>query len=271
VSEAVAERSEARRFVDLTVTLALTEFKLRYFGNALGYFWTLAKPLMLFGVLYLAFTKIIHFGGQIPHYPAYLITAIVLFSYFSETTTQAVSSLVARESLIRKIPMPLTVIPLSISLHGAINLALNLVAVLVFVLASGVEVTWRWIEMPLLIACLIVITTAVSALIADLYVSFRDMGPIWEVAAQLLFWGTPVVYTIAAVTNHTAQRLLMFNPLAVIMTQMRHALIDPTAPTAVQAMGGALWLAVPAAIVLGVIGAGFALHRRTAPLITERV
>ncbi len=263
--------AESRRFLDLTVTLAVTRFKLRYFGNALGYFWTLAKPLLLFGVLYVAFTKVLRFGGAIPHYPAYLITAIVLFSYFQEATISSVTSLVDQASLVRKIPMPLMAIPLSLSLHSAFNLALNLIAALVFVLASGVAVSWTWLELPLLVIVLVTFTTAVAALIANLYVQFRDMAPIWEVISQLLFWGTPVVYTIDFVHGEVARRLMMCNPLAVIETQMRHALIDPSAPSAAEAIGGAAWLLVPAGVVIGLLALSVRLHRRIGPRIAESV
>jgi ABC-2 type transport system permease protein len=259
-----------RRFFELTVILAITQFKLRYFGNVLGYFWTLAKPLMLFGVLYVAFTEFLRFGSDIPHYAAYLITAIVLFTYFQESTINSVTCLVDKEPLIRKIPMPLLVIPLSISLDAAITLALNLVAVLVFVVASGVDITWRWLEMPLIVGALVLLTTATGALVANLYVFFRDVKPIWEVFAQLLFWATPVIYTISFVPEGL-QRVFMLNPLAVLMTQMRHALIDPSAPSAATAIGGYGWLMIPGAIVIGVLALSLYLHRRTAPRIAEQV
>ncbi|MGI8631597.1 MAG: ABC transporter permease [Solirubrobacterales bacterium] len=86
------DTSEARRVLNLSLTLAASEFKMRYFGSVLGYFWTLARPLLLFGVLYLAFTHFIRFGGGIEFYPAYLLTAIVLWTYFSDVTSVSVTS-----------------------------------------------------------------------------------------------------------------------------------------------------------------------------------
>src|SRR5205807_5337716 len=72
-----------RRFVELTLTLARTEFKLRYFGSVLGYFWSLMRPLLFFGVIYVFFTEIINVGKGIPHYGVYLLTGIVLWNFFS--------------------------------------------------------------------------------------------------------------------------------------------------------------------------------------------
>ena len=96
------ELAELRRFWLITFTLAMTEFKIRYFGSVLGYLWSLMRPLMLFGVLYVVFTHVVRFGGDIEHYPLKLLLAIVIWSYFAEATGQAVASLVQRESLLRR-------------------------------------------------------------------------------------------------------------------------------------------------------------------------
>jgi ABC-2 type transport system permease protein len=259
-----------RRFAALTYSLAITDFKLRYYGNVLGYFWTLAKPLMLFGVIYVAFTQILHIGNQVPHYAAYLITALVLFSYFAEVTGESVGSLVANEPLLRKLPLPMLAIPLSIALRGLLTLGLNLVAVLVFLLISGVPVTIDWLQFPLLVVALVMLATGVSALLASLYVSFRDTAPIWEVLSQVIFWGTPIFYTIQQVPQNVRE-LVMLNPLAMIMTQMRHSLIDQSAPSAIGAVGAAPRLAIPIAIILAALVGGLAFYRRVSPTLVERL
>ena len=82
----------------------------------LGYLWTLMRPLMLFGVLYVVFTQVVRFGDDVKHYPVYLLSSIVLFTFFSEATSRGVKSLVERENLLRKIRFPRLVIPLSVAL-----------------------------------------------------------------------------------------------------------------------------------------------------------
>jgi len=84
---------DLRRFVSLTFTLAVTDFKLRYFGSVLGYFWSLARPLMFFGVLYVVFTQVFRFGEGIEFYPVYLLSSIVLWTFFTETTGGCVQCL----------------------------------------------------------------------------------------------------------------------------------------------------------------------------------
>jgi len=261
---------DLRRFWSLTYTLAKTDFKLRFFGSALGYLWSLVRPLLLFGVLYFVFTEIVRFGDGVKHYPVYLLSSIVLFTFFSETTSRGVTSLVDRENLLRKVRFPRMVIPLSVALHSLFNLMLNLIVVFVFILASGIEPTLDWLQIPLLVGFLVVLSTGVTMLVAALFVRFRDTQPIWEVALQLLFYGSPVIYVITEVPDSFRQ-LVAFNPIAVVLTQWRHAVIDQTAPTAGTAVGGIELLIVPLAIVAAVFALGLWVFTREAPRIAENL
>jgi ABC-2 type transport system permease protein len=261
---------DLRRFWSLTYTLAATDFKLRFFGSALGYLWTLARPLLLFGTLYLVFTKIVKFGEGVEFYPVYLLSSIVLFTFFSETTTRGVNSLVERENLLRKIRFPRMVIPLSVALHSLFNLGLNLIVVFGLVFASGIEPTLDWLQIPLLILMLVFFTTGVTMLLSALYVRFRDVQPIWEVLLQLLFYGSPVIYVITTVPESFRQ-VAMFNPMAAILTQWRHAVIDQSAPTAGTAIGGLELLVVPVAIVAAIFALGLWVFMRETPRIAENL
>ena len=261
---------DLRRFWSLTFTLAATDFKLRFFGSALGYLWSLIRPLLLFGVLYVVFTEIIRFGAGVPHYPVYLLASLVIFTFFSETTSRGLTSLVDRENLLRKIRFPRLVIPLSVSLHALFNLTLNLIVVFVFVLGSGIDPRLEWLELPVLLLFLVVFSTGVTMLLSALFVRFRDIEPIWEVVLQLLFYGSPVLYVITTVPE-SVRELAAMNPIAVVLTQMRHAIIDPSAPTAAAAVGGAEWLLVPLAIVAAVFAIGAWTFARETPRIAENL
>jgi ABC-2 type transport system permease protein len=261
---------DLRRFVNLTVTLAVTDFKLRFFGSALGYVWTLMRPLLLFGVLYFVFTEVVRFGDDIENYPSYLLVSIMLFTFFSETTSRGVASLVERENLLRKVRFPRLVIPLSVALNALFNLGLNMIVVFVFVLASGIEPRWSWLELVPLILLLIVFAVGVTMLLSALYVRYRDMQPIWEVALQMLFYASPVIY-VAETLPDSIQKEAMANPLAAVLTQMRHALVDPSAPTAGDVIGGDARLLIPLAIVAGVFALGVWVFMREAPRIAENL
>ena len=261
---------DAQRLVNLTVTLAANDFKLRFFGSALGYLWSLMRPLMLFGVLYFVFTEVVRFGEGIKHYPVYLLAAIVMFTFFSETTSRGVTSLVERETLLRKIRFPRLVVPLSVALHALFNLGLNMLVVLVFVLASGIEPRWSWLQMFPLILMLIVLSTGTTMLISALYVRYRDVQPIWEVLLQVLFYASPIIYTTESFPD-SIEREAVASPITAVLAQMRHALIDVDAPTAAEAVGGGARLLIPIGLTVLVFLLGVWVFTREAPRIAENL
>jgi ABC-2 type transport system permease protein len=263
--------NDLRRFTNLTLTLAATDFKLRFFGSVLGYLWTLVRPLMLFGVIYVVFTQVVKLGEGVENYPVYLLTSIVMFTFFSETTSRGVRALVERENLLRKIHFPRLVIPLSVALAALFNLLANFVAVFVFVFAAGITPQVSWLEIPLLIAMLVVLATGISMLTSALYVRYRDVEPIWEVALQILFYASPILYVITLVPEKYRNELVALNPIATVLTQMRHALIDRDAPSAVDVLGGWPQLAIPLAIVAAVFALGAWVFARETPRIAENL
>ena len=266
-----AIEDDLRRFVSLTVTLAATDFKLRYFGSALGYLWSLMRPLMFFGVIFVVFTQVFTLGRNIPHYAVYLLTAIILWTYFIETTSSSVTSLVAREGMLRKMRFPRLVIPLAVSLTALFNLATNLLAVIIFALLSGVEPRLSWLEMPVLILLLTVFAVGVGMLLSALYVRFRDIQPIWDVSSQALFYVSPIIYT--ADKYKGLVRLGLCNPIATILTQMHQAWVGGgpgyVVHDAAREIGGAPRLLIPLGIIFGTFALGFWVFNRQAPHIAE--
>jgi ABC-2 type transport system permease protein len=261
---------DARRFFNLTVTLARTDFKLRYFGSVLGYVWSLVRPLLFFGVLYVVFTYVFKAGRGVPHYPVYLLTSIVLWTFFMETTSGCVQCLLFREGLLRKMRFPRLVIPLSVGLTALFNLGINLIVVLVFALATGVTPHWGWLEMPLLVLLLAMMACGIGMLLSVLYVRFRDVQPIWDVISQILFYVSPIIYTVS-IYPHSVVKLAMINPIATINTQMHHAFIDPSVASAATVIGGAVRLILPLGIIFGLAVLGAWVFTREAPRIAENL
>jgi ABC-2 type transport system permease protein len=258
-----------RRFVYLALTLAVTEFKLRFFGSVLGYLWQLVRPLLLFAVLYFVFTEFVKIGGSVPHYPVVLLANVVLYTFFADGTG-AVDSMVEREGLVRKIQFPRMAVPVSVVLTASFNLVLNLLVVLCFALASGVEPRWSWLEAPVLVALLAAFVVGLAMLLSALYVRFRDVKPIWEVILQVAFYATPVIYAIETIdVSETLREAIMLSPLAAILQQFRHAVIDPAAPSAAAAAGGSGRLLIPAALLFGIAALGYWYFNREAPRMAE--
>jgi ABC-2 type transport system permease protein len=270
---------DSRRFWELTATLARSEFKLRYFGSALGYLWSLMRPLLFFGVLYLFFTVILNVGAGVPHYGVYLLTSIVLWSYFGEATGNAVACLVTREGLLRKIRFPRLVIPLSVSLTATFNLGMNFIAVFVFALASGVNPRVSWLELIPIGLAFVVFATGMAMLLSAAYVRARDVAPIWEVLVQAWFYCTPIMYvasryrsasTVAKFGNSLIH-IAMINPAAMLLTQMGHAFIGGRSFPSAPAVGGWGSAIAAGAIILATFGAGWWFFTREAPRVAENL
>ena len=243
--------SEWRRFLYITRSLAVTEFKLRYFGSVLGYLWTLFRPLLLFGVLYLVFTRIIRFGDDVPHYPVLLLTGLVLWSFFADSTSIALGSLVARESLLRKLAFPRVTIPIATTATAAANLGLGLIVLLLFAVVDGLRPNVSWLYLVPITFGLIVFAIGLSLLLSVLFVRFRDVQPIWEIALQIVFWGSPIIYMIDFVPAGFREYVL-WNPFAAAVQESRHYLVEGQ-PSVADVLGSTAEALIPVAIVVATV------------------
>ena len=266
--------TDPKRFWHLAWTLATTEFKLRFFGSVLGYFWQLMRPLLLFAVLYAVFVGILNTGGDQPMFGVALLLGIVVFQFFADSTISSIRSLMNRENLVRKIDFPRAAIPVSCVLQAIFNFGLNLIPVFIFLFAAGGSVSVRWLELPLVLAMLIVFVTGLSLLLSALFVNFRDVEPIWEVVAQALFYGTPILYPLSIVIEKvslTAAQIMLANPLAAAIQQLRHAIVDLSYQSPGQVFGSTAGDLIPVGISLLTFIIGALYVRRMAPLIAERL
>jgi ABC-2 type transport system permease protein len=263
-----------KRFLVLTRTIALMDFKLRFFGSALGYLWQLMRPLLLFGVLYVMFAQILPVGGALPSFGVALLLGIVLFTFFAEATSGAVRCVVERENLVRKIHFPRLVIPMAVVMTACFNLALNMVVVLIFALGSRVTPQWGWLGLVPLLAVLVVFTSGVAMLLSALYVRYRDIQPIWDVVLQATFYGSLILVpyeTVVAKGYNTFASILVANPLAAAVQEARNLAIDPAYVNAADAIGGTARLLVPLAIVAATFALGLWVFNREAPRIAEEL
>lgn len=260
-----------RRALELLYLIAITDFKRTYFGTVLGYLWSVARPLMMFGVLLVVFTRVFHLGSSVAHYPVFLLFDIVLFGFFQEATMTAVGSIVGKESVIRKTQFPRLVIPLATVLTSLFNLLPNLLVAFVFILAFGVDPMWTWLLLPVLLLALTVITTAVSMILSALYPRFRDLVIIWTVAVTALFYATPVLYPLEAVSGRVRD-VIALNPLSPIFTLARKWVIDPHAPgPGAAASGGYGRAAIALAIYATICVLSVVVFLREAPRIAEEL
>ena len=257
-----------RRFFDLWWLTAKTQFKLGYHGTVLGFLWSLVRPLMLFAILLLVFTQVFRLD-TVPHYAALLLLNVMLFGLFQEATINSVQSVVANEALIRKMQFPRLVIPLSVVLTVSLQFTLNLVVVFVIITATGVHPIWTWVLFPLLVAAILVLTTAVSMLLSALFVRLRDVAIIWTVLATVLFYATPVLYPIDYLDG-AFRTVIMLNPLTPLFNQAHEWVINSSAPGAIEAANGDwLLLVIPALLYVAICVLGVWKFVREAPRVAE--
>ena len=258
-----------RRGLELLYLMASTEFKRTYFGSKLGYLWTVGRPLMLFGVLLVVFTKGLHLGRAVPHYPVLLLLNIVLFGFFTEGAGTALPSIVSAEAIVRKTQFPRLVIPIAAVLTALFNLGLNLIVTFIFIIAvGGITPMWTWLLLPVLVGLILVFTVAMAMILSSLYPRFRDVAMIWSVASTALFYATPVIYVIDRFSL-PLRKILSCNPLAVILQLARKWIIDPHAPGPAMAVNSHLFLIIPAAVYVVTCVLAVWLFRREAPRIAE--
>lgn len=258
-----------RRSFELLYLIAVNDFKKTYFGTVLGYVWSLARPLMLFGVLLAVFTRVFRLSGHVPHYPVFLLFDIVLFGFFQEATMMAVSSIVGHEAVVRKTQFPRLVIPLSVVFTTLFNLILNLVVAFIFILAFGVSPRWTWLLLPVLLVSLFTITTAVSMTVSALYPRFRDVGIIWTVLATALFYGTPVLYPLTAVSANLRD-VIALNPLAPVFDLAQRWFTNPSTPWPWSpALGGPVRFTIAVVLFGTICVLAVWVFQREAPRIAE--
>ena len=180
----------SRRNRILLRELVVTDFKLRYQGSALGYMWSVLKPLFLFAILYVVFDKFLRLGRNIEHFPVYLLLGVVLWSFFTEATNNGLRSIISRGGLIRKINFPKYIIVVSGTISSLINLVINLGVILVFMILNGVPFTLHGLLIIPLVIELYVFALAVAFFLAALNVKYRDTGYLWDIFLQAAFYAT---------------------------------------------------------------------------------
>lgn len=236
--------------------LVKTDFKLRYQGSILGYLWSLLKPLMLFAIMYAVFINFLRFGEGIPHFAVSLLLGIVMWTFFIEATNQGMQSLVARGDLLRKINFPKYILVMSGTISALINFLLNLLVVFAFMVLDGVDFGWSSLLFPVSIALLYTFALSLAFFLSALNVKFRDVGHIWEVILQAVFYATPIIYPLQTVLHYNilAGHILMLSPIAVLFQNARAQLVGhENVITADQLFSNPLWLILPYVIIVATI------------------
>lgn len=252
--------------------LTKTDFKLRYQGSVLGYLWALLRPLMMFAILYVVFSKLLRIGNDIPHYPVYLLCGTTMWSFFTECTSQGIQAVVARGDLLRKINFPKYIVVVSSTLTAVINMLINLVVVIIFALINGVtpSVSWFLIIPPILE--LYLLSLGLAFLLGSINVKYRDVTSIWDVIVQALFYAVPIIYPISMVANtsNLAAKIILLNPIAQSIQDIRFNLITNESITTWNYIHNPA-IIIPPLLIIIILIFGAAVFRRKSKFFAEEV
>jgi ABC-type polysaccharide/polyol phosphate export permease len=220
----IEQNGRRRNYVYLTLVMAVTDFKVKYDNSVLGYMWSLLKPLLMFGTLYMVFAVFVRW--EVENYRLHLLLGIILWNFFSEVTLNSMVLLDGKASILKKIYFPRWIVVIASSLTSLLTLMLNIGVFFIFFFAAGARLGGGSVHLVLFLVELYLLSVGMAFLLCGIFPRFRDAHHIWEVFVQLGFWATPIVYPIAIVSEKY-HHLIFLNPAARIVQGCRESLIGP--------------------------------------------
>ena len=209
-------------YLELLREFIKTDFKLRYKNSYLGIIWIVLKPLAMFSVIYVVWSNIIKIDAD---YKMMLLLGIMVMTFFNEGVMMGLGSLVSKAGIILKIKFPREIVVFSAVTISLLDFVFNMVVFAVFSIFTPVTVTpISFILFLMAIFSLYILIMGVSLFLSILYIKLRDINNLMQVVIQLLYWLTPVYYQLEMLPENL-QRIVMLNPLTIILTLARKGLI----------------------------------------------
>lgn len=217
-----------KKYQFLFEELVKRDFKKKYKRTVLGMAWSILSPLLTLLVMRLVFTQF--FGRNTPHYTTYLFCGTLVFSYFNESTSQGMHSLMGNSGIFTKVNVPKYLFLLSKNVQTLINFGLTLCVFFVFCIIDRITFTWKFIFLLYPIICLVLFNIGVGLVLSALFVFFRDIQYLWSIFTQLLMYMSAIFYTIDRY-NPMVQNLFLMNPVYLFIRYFRKIVIEATVPT----------------------------------------
>lgn len=198
------------KYRDLLSQFVITSIKTRYKRSVLGVVWTLLNPLLTMVILTLVFSQL--FRITLENYPVYVLSGLVIWNFFSATTSQAMVSMAMGGSLLQRIYVPKSVFTMSAVGVGLVNLGLSIIPLFLIAIFLRTPITPAILVMPLSVLLLILFSIGVGLILETAAVYFADMLPFYEVLLMLWMYGTPIIYPIE-ILSPSLQSLIKLNPM----------------------------------------------------------
>jgi ABC-type polysaccharide/polyol phosphate export permease len=250
-------------YLYLIQNLVMKDFRIRYRNMSLGVLWSLLNPLVMMGVMTFVWTKI--FKIPTPHFPLFVLCGMVPYNFFTIAWSGGTTSIVDSAGLIKRLPVPREVVPISTVLSCSIHLLVQLGLLLAFAIGSRVSVNVQWLWLPVVWALEIVFLSGLSLLTAAANVFVRDTRYIVESTNLVMLWLVPVFYPFSLIPPQYKE-IYQLNPLAALVIVMRRIVYEGTPPNG---DSYTLWKLVLASFTVFFIG--LLVFRRMKPMFYEHI
>jgi ABC-type polysaccharide/polyol phosphate export permease len=219
-------RAFDKKYLNLLREIIISEFKLKDQSSFFGFVWSFLHPLLMLIVLFIFFNARI--GGEIKHYPIYLLIGLIQYTHFSNATSSAMSVLASMRQLTANTIFPKEILVIGSVVSSSIEFLISMTICLLIAYFSGVRLTWTVVTLPLILLLQLMLVMWVSLLLSCVYVFAKDIGHIYQVFLRILFFVTPVFYSVSFLEGAYAKYILYLNPLAQLMNFARAVILDGT-------------------------------------------
>lgn len=227
-SPAVEELLDIIRYRDLIYQLIRRDIVARYKRSILGILWTMLQPLGIMIVLTLVFSSL--FGGA-SDYPSYLLSGLIAWTFFAQTTTESIHQSVWGGALMRRINVPYTVFPVSSVGTGVVNLILSLVPLFLILLITQKPITWAVLFLPIPLVLLTAFALGVGLMLSSLAVRFPDISQMYQIIVQAWMYLTPIMYPETIIPESYRHWVLRLNPMYYLIKMFRTPIYEGTLPS----------------------------------------
>ena len=232
--------------------LVKRDLKVKYRRSALGYLWSLLNPLLMMCVMTLVFSYMFRF--DIPNYPIYLICGQTLWTFFSESTSMAMDSILASAPLIKKVYVPKFIFPISRVLSSFVTMLFSLAAILIVMLATRAPFHWTILLFWAPLVFLFLFCCGMGMVLSALAVQFRDVKHLYGVVTLAWMYATPIFYPMSQLPE-LVQKLIKLNPMYHYINLFRNLVLYGNIP------GPNTWFACTASALVFLL-LGLVIFRR---------
>lgn len=249
------------QYRELLKTNIQKEVRGKYKGAWLGVIWSFLNPLLMLLVYSFVFPFIMR--TQIPNYTMFLMTALMPWNYFTQTIAGSSFAVISSGSIIKKVYFPREILPISVVISNTINFCITFLIIIVFLIFSGVGLSWYLLLVPLVLLVQMLLHFGISFILSSVTVFAQDVQHIVNVIVMALFYATPIVYTLDMLPAKF-QTILYLNPMTSIIDAYRSVLFYQQAPNFLQ-------LGVVALVSVAIFLIGLSIFRKLQKRFAEEL